>query len=257
VLTQERKDRILEQLRRDGSVLAQGLSAAFQVSEDTVRRDLRELAAAGLLKRVYGGALPLARASVLDVKQRARESVGEKRALATAAARLVEPGEVILVDGGTTNCLFAQALPPELSVTIITTSPAVALSLCNHPHVEIVLTGGKLLKRSGTSTGPGAVDALRAVRADLAVLGVCSLDADLGITCAEMDEMYVKRAMLEAAGEVIAICTSDKIDSVSTHVVAPVTAITRLVTSAAVPEKSLGRLAERGVEVLRVAVGAP
>ncbi len=258
MLTQERQALILERLRRDGRVLATPLAAELAVSEDTIRRDLRELAADGRLKRVHGGALPLAPASARPVAERAREATGEKRALAAAAARLVAPGQLVLLDGGSTNLLVAEALRPDLEATVLTTSPAVALALGAHPRLEVVLAGGRLLPRAGTVAGPETVAALRAVRADLCFLGVCSLDAEAGITCADRDETFVKRAMIEAAGEVVVLATADKLDAVAAHVVAPASEITRLLVDAAVPAARTRPYARLGAEVLRVpGAGAP
>ena len=254
MLTEERKALILERLHRDGRVLATPLAGELRVSEDTVRRDLRELAAEGQLKRVHGGALPLSRAAVAPVAERARETSAEKRALAAAAARLAAPGQAIILDGGTTNLLVAELLAPDLSATVITNSPAIALALGAHPRLEVVLTGGRLLPRAGTVAGPEAIQALRAVRADLCFLGLCSIDVEVGITCAEREETFVKRAMIEGAGEVVALATADKLDAVAAHVVAPAAEVTRLLVPDTVPKARTRPYAERGIEVLRVPV---
>jgi DeoR/GlpR family transcriptional regulator of sugar metabolism len=254
MLTEERKALILERLRRDGRVLATPLAEELGISEDTVRRDLRELAADGQLKRVHGGALPLSRAAVAPVTEREQDDSAEKRALATAAARLASPGSTILLDGGTTNLLLARALSPELAATIVTTSPAIALALGAHPRLEVVLVGGRMIPRAGTVGGPDAVQAIRAIRADLCFLGLCSLDAETGITCAEREETFVKRAMIEGAGEVIALVTADKLDAAAAHVVAPASELTRLLVADTVPQKRTRPYAERGIEILRVRV---
>ena len=252
MLLEERQAIILERLGRDGRVLAAALASEFGVSEDTVRRDLRELAVNRQLKRVHGGALPLSRSAVDSVAERGREASPEKRALAAAAARLVARGQTIIFDGGTTNLLVAELLPRELAATVITTSPAIALALGERPDIEVVLAGGRFLRRTGTVTGPDAVQTLRAVRADLCFLGVCSLDAAVGITCAERDEIFVKRAMIEGAGEVVALATADKLDAVAAHVVAPATEINRLVVTDAVPEARTHPYAKRGMRIVRV-----
>ena len=250
VLTEERKALILVRLRRDGRILATPLAGELRVSEDTVRRDLRELAADGQLKRVHGGALPLSRAAVAPVAE--REGFAEKRALATVAARFATSGQVIILDGGTTNLLVAELLAPELEAMVITTSPAIALALGAHPRLEVVLAGGRLLPRAGTVAGPDTIQAIRAVRADLCFLGVCSIDAELGITCGERDETFVKQAMIHGAGEVVALATEDKLDAVAAHLVAPAIEVTRLLVLDTVPEARTRRYAELGIEVIRV-----
>lgn len=258
VLTEERKRQILERLHQHGRVLAGPLAGEFGVSEDTIRRDLRELAAEGQLKRVHGGALPLARAATASLAERGRSNLVEKRALAAAAARLVADGQTLLLDGGTTNLLLAEAFPQDLKATVITTSPAIALALAGRPRLEVVLPGGRLLPATGTLVGPDTVAALRAVRADLCFLGVCSVDAEAGITCAEREETFVKQALIEGAGEVAALATADKLEAVATHLVAPLGALTRLLVPealpAALPEARIRRYAELGVELVRVPV---
>src|SRR5580698_5548401 len=110
VLPEERQQRILARLRNEGRVVAVELSAEFEVSEDSIRRDLRELAAQGLCKRVYGGALPLS-AIAAPLKQRRGEHTGRKQALARKAVMLVRQGQILLMDAGSTNAAIAAALP--------------------------------------------------------------------------------------------------------------------------------------------------
>ncbi len=256
VLTEERKSRLLARLHRDGRLVASALSAEFCVSEDTIRRDLRELAAEGLLRRVHGGALPVSPAAVLSAAERERSPSAEKLALAAAAARLVGAGQTVLVDGGSTNLLLARELPRDLQATVLTSSPAVALALAGHERLEVVLLGGRLVRRAGTTAGPEAIDAIRSVSADLCFLGVCSLDAEAGISCAEREELFVKRAMIERSAEVVAVATADKLGAVAPHLVAPIGELTRLLTSEAVADERLAPYAAAGVELTRVPVPA-
>lgn len=251
MLTEERKERILELLRREGRVLSAPLAGDFGVSEDTIRRDLRELAVEGRLKRVHGGALPLSRASTVGVVERGRAEVAEKRALAAAGARLVSDGQTLLIDGGTTNLFLAEALPQDLSGLVMTTSPAIALALAGRPRLRVVLPGGQLLPSTGTLVGPDTVEALRAVRADLCFLGVCGFDAEVGITCGEREETFVKRALIESAGDVTALATADKLEAVAAHVVAPAAEVTRLLMPETVPEAGSRRYVRLGIEVVR------
>ena len=126
MLREERHYYILEHLRSEGRVQTLDLSRTLQVSEDTLRRDLRDLAAAGKLQRVHGGALPRSPA-VGSVAERETQSAQPKQALATAAARLLQDGQVILLDGGSTNLQVARSLPRTLKATIVTSSPAIVI----------------------------------------------------------------------------------------------------------------------------------
>ncbi|GAB7203315.1 hypothetical protein OS31_46950 [Dickeya oryzae] len=170
MLTTQRKQRILEQLAAEGQVLAKQLSDAFGVSEDTIRRDLRELASEGRLQRVHGGALP-ASETVVSVDARSRIAIGAKHQLAQAAASLILPGQVVMIDGGTTSGELVKCLPLSLTATVVTHSPSVAVALVNHPGIDVVLIGGRLYKHSLVAVGAAAVEALTTIRADIFFYG--------------------------------------------------------------------------------------
>jgi DeoR/GlpR family transcriptional regulator of sugar metabolism len=231
MLTAERRQAILARLEQDGKVVASELVTALGVSEDTVRRDLRELASGGLVQRVHGGALPPAPATA-SFAQRLHVQPEAKAHLAEAALPLLDGADVVLLDGGTTALELARRLPHEHQGTVLTNSPPVAAALASHPRVEVVLIGGRLLKEAQVTVGAPAVDALRQVRADACVLGVCSLHPELGVTCIDHDEAHVKRAMVAASAEVIALATADKLHTAAPWVVAPVADVTHLVTDA-------------------------
>ena len=231
MLTAERRQVILTRLERDGKVVASELVDALGVSEDTVRRDLRELASGGLVQRVHGGALLPAPASA-SFAQRLQVAPEAKAHLAEAALPLLEGANVVLLDGGTTALELARRLPPDRACTVVTNAPPVAAALAAHPRVEVVLIGGRMLKDSQTTVGAEAVAALRQVRADACVLGICSLHPEVGVTTSHQEEAHVKRAMVAASAEVIALATADKLQTASPWVVAPVADLTHLVTDA-------------------------
>src|ERR1700733_3152657 len=181
MLTQERKAHIRAVLRRDGRVVAKTLSQEFALSEDTIRRDLRELAAEGLLQRVHGGALP-ASPAMADFPARQAVATGSKRAIARAAADMVRAGQVVFLDGGTTTVEVARALSPTLEATVVTHSPSVAVELAAHQSVEVELIGGRLFKHSVVAVGAAAIEAIMRVRADIYFMGVTGVHPDVGLT---------------------------------------------------------------------------
>ena len=229
MLTAERKQAILERLEHDGRVVASQLVTSLGVSEDTVRRDLRDLADQGLLHRVHGGALASAPATV-SFARRLEVGQEEKIALADAALPLLDGARVIVLDGGTTALELARRLPPLYAGTVVTNAPPVASALASHPKAEVVLVGGRLLKDAQVAVGAAAVEALRTVRADVCVLGICSLHPDAGVTTLDNDEADVKRAMVACSGVVIALATADKLRSASPWVVASLADVDHLVT---------------------------
>lgn len=254
LLPAERRHHILETLKRRGKVLASELSRGLGVSEDTIRRDLRDLAQAGLLQRVHGGALPRSpgRAS-FAVRQ--REQTAQKAALADAAAAIPRDGQVLLMDGGTTTLEVARRLPSSLAVTVVTNSPLIAVALADHAGIAVVVVGGQFDKDALVTKGAAALETLRGIRADVCMLGVCSLDADLGITTADLEEAYVKRAMIAASADVIAVVTADKIGTASPYVVAPIAELTHIITDTSATEAALAAYARRGIAVERVPAG--
>lgn len=178
-------------------MLAKQLSEMFGLSEDTVRRDLRELDAEGLLQRVHGGALPVSSAIASFAERNQLES-GAKRAIAKAAAALIAPGQVVIIDGGTTSAELVRQLPLNLNATIVTHSPSVAVGLVDHPTVEVILIGGRLYKHSIVSVGAAAVEAMSHIRADIYFMGVTGVHPTAGLSTGDLEEAYIKRALAPA-----------------------------------------------------------
>ena len=249
MLTAERRQVILEQLRRDGKVAAAELSVALAVSPDTVRRDLQELSEMGLLRRVHGGALPAA-SGARPYAVRRGQAPAAKEVIARATCRLLRSGQVILLDAGTTTLEVARHLPAELRATIVTNSPPIAVALADHPNVEVTMLGGRVDREAHATVGAATIEALRAIRADILVLGVCSLHPDIGITVNDLEESYVKRAMIANAAEVVAVSAADKLGSAAPFVVGPVEELTHLVTDRSSPPAQLDLYRSNGVEVV-------
>ena len=250
LLSAERRQAILDALRRDGKVVAARLVEELGVSEDTIRRDLRELAAGGLVQRVHGGALPPAPQPGSFARRR-ETSTDAKAALAAKAAGLLAGARVVLLDGSTTNLELARRLPADQPRTVLTNSPPIATALADHPTADVVLIGGRLDKAAQVTVGPAAVDFIRSVRADAVVLGVCALHPEHGLSTDDLEEAHVKRAMVAASADVIALATSDKLRAGSPYVVAPVAELTHLVAEAAAPDDLLDPYRALGVMVSR------
>ncbi len=249
MLTAERRQTLLHLLARDGKLVVAQLVRDLGVSEDTVRRDLRELSGQGLLQRVHGGALP-APAAPAVFERRLTLAPEAKGALADAALKVLEGADVIVLDGGTSTLELARRLPPERACTVLTNAPPIAAELSSHPATEVVMLGGRVLKESQVTVGSETLTALRGVRPDVCVLGVCSLHPELGVTTHDREESEVKRAMAACAGEVVMLATADKLGTASPWVVGPLADVTYLVTDAT--EEQTAPYAAAGVTVVRV-----
>ena len=249
-MPQERQQWILQRLRSHGRVVAVELAAEFEVSEDSIRRDLRELAAQGLCKRVYGGALPMP-VVVQPLKQRRVEHTARKQALARKAATLVREGQVLLIDAGSTNAAIAAALPERRGLTVVTNAPDVALALLDREGFAIQLIGGRVDPRIGGTVGAQAVQELQRIRADLCFPGACALDVEGGLWGFDGEESLFKRAMVEASGETVVVATRDKLGTVATHRVAGLAEVQHLVVEHDVDKATRNAYAACGVAVHR------
>nr|WP_063573182.1 DeoR/GlpR family DNA-binding transcription regulator [Luteibacter rhizovicinus] len=249
MLTTHRKQAILAALKRDGQVVAKTLSESFGVSEDTLRRDLRELAAEGRLQRVHGGALP-ASAAVGDMVQRQDIGTDAKRAIAMRAAAMILPGQVVILDGGTTCVQLARCLPPTLAITVVTHSPSVAVELAAHPLVDVLLIGGRLFKHSMVAVGASAVEAMAHIRADVYFMGVTGVHPTAGLSTGDLEEAYVNRALAARAAEVVVLASTEKLGAASPYVIADVDTVSSIVVDSGAPEAIRRQLRARGVDIV-------
>ena len=249
-LSVERREQILQMLRDDGRIVAADLPERLGVSLDTVRRDLDELAATGLLRRVRGGALPQSPSSPRFV-ERTEAELPAKRAIARAAIeRLVRPGQVMAIGGGTTVRELARMLPDDLDATVLTTAPDVAVELLDRPGLEVQLLGGPVNSETRTVIGSEAIDALAGVRPDLCLLGACSVDPEAGVTILHRDEALVERAMVAASVRTAVLADSTKLGTAGPWVVGTVDDIEVLVTDAGADPGAVAAIEQHRVDVV-------
>jgi DeoR/GlpR family transcriptional regulator of sugar metabolism len=245
----ERQRLIATRLAQGGRVLAAELAAEFGVSEHTIRRDLRDLADAGLCKRVYGGAVLLSPASNIAL-ERATQHPDGKQALGEAGARLVRPGQCVFFDAGTTNLALAQALAPGVELTAVTNSPSIALVLMSQPSREVIVIGGRVNAHAGGATGACALDQLQQMRIDLCFLGACAIDAEEGITVFDSEDAAFKRAAIAASGQIAVAVTNEKLATAAHYRVASLADVDTLIVEAGADRARLDAIRRTGVEVV-------
>ena len=224
----ERQREILRRLNERGRVLAAELATEFSVSEDSIRRDLRELAALGLCRRVYGGALSIG-PDLSPLSVRHKHQAESKQLLAQKAASLVHPGQSLLIDAGSTNSAIAEALPEGIGLTVITTAPDIAQRLFDRDGFEILLVGGRIDRRIGAAVGAQTVLDISRIRADLCFPGTCAIDPKTGVWGVDSEESLLKRAMIENSVETAIVVTADKFGAAATHHIATIAQIDHLV----------------------------
>jgi DeoR/GlpR family transcriptional regulator of sugar metabolism len=251
MLVAERRELLLERLRTEGKLIAKDLARELAVSEDSVRRDLRDLAAAGLCQRVYGGAVPVSPA-LADYSARTVVEPKSKQRVAAAAAALIGPGDRVILDGGTTTLAVVEALPHNLSATVITHSPTIAAALIEHPNIEILVLGGRVYKHSAVACGAAAAEAARAISADLFLLGVTGVHPQEGLTTGDAEEAAMKRTLAGRAADTYVLASAEKIGTASAYRVLPLSDVAGVVTDTPADHPVVREIKAAGVRVIAV-----
>jgi DeoR/GlpR family transcriptional regulator of sugar metabolism/transposase len=250
VLAAERRDLLLARLRRDGKLVARDLAAELGLSDDSVRRDLRELAAAGLCQRVYGGALPVSPA-LGTITARTEIAPDSKRRVAAAAARLITPGSTVILDGGTTALEVVAALPPDLDARIITHSATTAVAVANHPTVTGFLLGGELQKQGVSALGVTTAEAAGSITAGLALLTIPGVHPQEGFTTGTPDDAALKRILASRAADTYVMTSIEKLGTVCAWKVTGLADVAGIITDAAPDHPTIQRLRQQGVTIVQ------
>lgn len=248
MLTNRRKTHILDCLRRDGQAIAKTIASELGVSEDTIRRDMRDMAAEGLVKRVHGGVMPIS-PDLPDFSRRQVIATDEKAALAALAVALVKPGQTVFLDGGTTTAAIAAALPSDMALTVVTHSPTIAAAL-EHHRAEVLLIGGRIYKHSMVAVGAIAADAIRLIRPDIFFLGATAVHPLHGLTTGDFEEAAIKRLIAERSAATYLPVTSEKLDLISPCRILPLEGITGLIVPPGIQEEALAAYRAVDVEVI-------
>ncbi len=249
MLNQERKNKILESLAGRGRVLSSELVVELDVSEDTVRRDLKDLSAAGLLKRVHGGALPVGNVPMSYAK-RQKEAMGEKAVIAKKAAAMVSTGQVVFIDGGTTTAMVAQFLAKDLKATFITYSLPTAIALTEHTNCHVRLLGGKVVKELLLTMGPGLLKEIETIQADLTLVSVESVHEEFGATVSHPDDALVKRAFINQSADTIILAGSEKFGKAAPYRIAWLNEVGSIITDNALDKGLLKACKKAGGAIL-------
>jgi DeoR/GlpR family transcriptional regulator of sugar metabolism len=250
LLPGERHRVILDRLARDGRVIATRLASELRVTEDMIRRDLRDLSEAGICRRVYGGAVPLASESTSFLDRRA-ENPEQKSALASVAVSLIKSGQTIFLDSGSTNEAIARTLPQDLNLTVITNAPLVAAALVGRTDLTLLTLGGRIDPKAGAAVGASVIRDLQMIHADLCFLGVCFLDVEGGISVFDSDEAEVKRGFVRSSSSLAVAVMNNKLGARAPHFVASTNQITFLIVEKNAPSSPVDKLTAAGVQVFR------
>jgi len=243
MLSSQRKQQILAILAEEKQVMSSELSQRFEVSEDSIRRDLRELASEGLLQRVHGGALPVS-AAIAPFETRKNVQISSKRLIAHKAVQLIQPGQVVIIDGGTTTAEMVQLLPKTLAFTVVTHSPSIAVALVDFPLVEVIMIGGQLYRHSVVAVGSAVLEVIARINADLFFMGVTGVHKTAGLTTGNYEEAGVKRALAARAAETVVMVSREKLNSASAFAIGDLSLASTLIVDGE-PDSAMQQLLQQ------------
>lgn len=248
MLNQERQDRIRTRLSLNGRVIAAELAKDFGVSEDAIRRDLRELARLGFCRRVYGGAL-LPAPDFGNIQERESESIDNKSQLARRVATYVNDGATIFIDASSTNIAVARELPKHIKTTVITNAPAIAVALSDHALCKIIVLGGTFNPTKGACLGYQAIQEAKKIYADILVLGACGVDKTIGITAFDSEEAELKRCLIDQSSLIVVPITSNKIGTAAPFKICEASDIDILIVEDNLSHTAINEFTSIGIKV--------
>lgn len=244
----ERQEFIIKQLNLHNKVLTNELCLKLDVSEDTIRRDLNEMATSNQLLKVHGGALGKS-----YFKNRINSdiySVSQKQIIAKKAVKLIKDDMLILTSGGTTICELIRFLPDNLKATFCTISLMAADELVNHPNIEVIYIGGRISKDSKISVGGEAIMKIAEMKFDLCLLGTNGIDAKEGLTDSDIEVVQIKKAMRKASRKLAILTISEKLNSVCRANICQPNEIDCLITELNPDDELLIDYKKEGIELL-------
>lgn len=249
MLKEERQHVILNEIKSNNKVHSSTLSKKLAVSEDTIRRDLKELAENGHIKKVHGGAMANPHMP-LTIRNQKISDQNEHNLIAEKALGLIERNKVILMEGDESNLFLVSMLPKDFSAIIFTNSLKVAAKLYEFPEIETFLLGGKLSHKAAVTTGLEAVNNLLEIHADICFIEASSIHIDMGLTGADRERTHIKKAIINASSKVIALCLSRRVGRIQPFKVEGLEKIDMLVTELNEADQQLKNFLVKGTKVV-------
>lgn len=251
-LANERLQQIEHIIRERQHIRVAVLSEMLGVSEPTIRRDLQKLETMGRIRREHGGAMIVEKsAPELPVRQRVAECATEKRRIGQAAAQLVQDGETIFLGSGTTTQEVVRYLDDKKNLTVITNALNIAIQLASNPNINVIITGGVLRHSELSMIGHIVEQTLKELHADKAIISTRAISISEGLTNDNFLETMTDRIIIQFAHEVILLADHTKFGKVTTGVVAPITAIHKIVTDDQTPMVMIQQLRKSGITVIQ------
>lgn len=253
MLAAERKLRIVELVKQKHVATVSALAKEFHVHEATIRRDLAEIEQEGLLRRTHGGVIVDKGANIEpSFTERVSDQLDQKMRIGKKAASLIEDGDHIILDSGTTTMHIAQNLVNRSNITVITNDMNVAAELRDSPGITVIVTGGTLYHSSFMLNGMYTDQILKSLHVNKAFIGIPAIHPKFGLTHPEAELVPTKKGMILASQEVIVVADDTKIGKVSLHTVAPVSDVHTFITGSEASEAQIKLFKEAGIDVITV-----
>ncbi len=249
MLKEERHKIILREINLHNKVLSTDLVDQLVVSDDTIRRDLNELAEQGLVLKVHGGAMSKTFHYPFN-GQNEVYALDAKRVIADKTIGLFKKDMMILLEGGTTIMEIAKHIPDGLQATIFTVSPHVALTLAEHEHIQVITIGGRLAKNANIHTGASVINELSNIKTDLCIIGTNGISVEHGLTDSDWEIVHVMKAMIRTAKKVAVVCIAEKFNTVQKIKIADLTAVDYIITELAPNNAGLSAYSRKDKPVL-------
>lgn len=252
MLPLKRRKKILEKLDHSDSVKVEDLASEFEVSPTTVRRDLKNLEKKGLVRRDYGGAVKVERSSTSfepPYHLKKKEHHEEKRKIGRVASELVQSGETLILDSGSTTLEFAKALDKKMPLTVVTNDLKVSMELVDKETIEFFVLGGKHRKGVYTLQGALAEQAVKNFKVNRTFLGADAIDEKV-ISNVNTEEVQLKKAMVEAGDKVTVLADHSKFGKRVFTTVCPIDSIDSIITDEPLAESTKRKYEEAGVEIM-------
>lgn len=247
---ENRKQKILDIIKADGSVKVTELSKIFDISEVTVRNDLADMENKGLLSRVHGGAISSYKPYYsMNMAQRLETNQSEKVDIADKVSNLIEPNDTIMLNSGTTTLLAFRKFPADYNLNIVTNSIAIALEASSNPNYNVVLVGGSLNTKYQFSFGPDAINQLKNYHADKFILSVDGIDETHGFTTYYEKEAEVDRTMIRQSDKCIVVADHTKFNRSAFVKISDVSVADCIVTNSSVEEEIISKYTKSGIKI--------
>ncbi|WAM31347.1 DeoR/GlpR family DNA-binding transcription regulator [Caldicellulosiruptor naganoensis] len=250
MLSATRRQKIKEILMEKKSVTVTELCNIFNVSDETIRRDLKKLEQEGIIEKNYGGAILKEGFTIVPpISQRAKEFIEEKEKIAKEAVKRIKEGMIVILDTGTTTQQIARNLKTAQNITVITNSVNIINELVTNSNINLFLVGGKVKSSNFSIVGPEAQKSFMQFSADIAFIGTSGISLEKGLTTSDIFEAEVKKAMIESSREVIVVADSSKFLKNAMVSFCSLNKITEIITSGEIDKDLIEKFRQKGVKL--------